>query len=120
MTNQILNEVHWAIFIDLFLAICLLWVIKKFLDVSILDVAHGLIREFAMLLQLRVERGSINALTIVVLTICLVFFLFFDPFRNLFDVVQYSNTAAPESNAPVVIIWFFVTAVVGILSFLSA
>jgi hypothetical protein len=119
MLDAIINQVHWPFFVELFMIVLLLWVIVKLLYIHIAEFFQGLLREFRSLLQLRIERGALNALTIVALVLMLTLYLFLDPFRHLVELSRVPNIETPSEAPYIVAAWFFVTSIVGIMSSLA-
>jgi uncharacterized membrane protein len=94
-----------------------LWLVKKLLHVSVAHTLKTISTEFIKVLQLKIDAGSINALTILALILLLVLYLFFYPFRELLDLLgAASEKRAHSDEAFVFLVALVLIGVVGTLS----
>jgi hypothetical protein len=113
--ERLINEVRWPFFVELFLSLAALWVIKKFLHISLARTLKTITTEFTKVLQLKFGRGAINALTILALLLLLVLYLFLNPFRELLHLVADRQETHAGSDV-LFLIAFYVIALVGMFS----
>jgi hypothetical protein len=118
LIDRLVNQVHWPFFVEAFLGLLFLWLVKKLLlHVSVAHTLKTISTEFIKLLQLKIDAGSINALTILSLIFPLVLYLFAHPFRELLDLLRAASETRAHSGEEFV--FLTALALIGVVGLLS-
>jgi len=91
-----------------------LWILHKHLGLSIQSVFKTLMSEFRSLMKLDYNRGSLNALLLILLLTLALIHFFIDPFRHMIEIAQTANHRSDNSSPFEFIAIFFGIALTGL------